>query len=135
MSYQYGQFTPTHLEKIREGVELFNEQKYWECHEALEELWLEDRQDTARLIYWAIIQVAAACIHYRNKNLIGAQGMIAKAKEKFLRARTEHALTDVVLENLDWVELERLVFAIKDEGPQLEEFAPLFEFRFKAYHV
>jgi predicted metal-dependent hydrolase len=135
VSYQYGQFTPTHLEKIREGVELFNEQKYWECHEALEDLWLEDRQDTARLIYWAIIQVAAACIHYRNKNLVGAQGMIAKAKDKFLRTRSEHALTDVVLEHLDWVELEGLVFAISDEKPELEEFADLFEFRFKEYRV
>ena len=135
MPYQYGQFAPTHLEKIREGVELFNEQKYWECHESLEEIWLEDRQDNARLIYWAIIQVAAACIHYRNKNLIGAQGMIFKAKEKFQKARAVGAVTDLVLEHLDWEELEGLVFAIKDQDPQLEEFAPLFDFRFKEYHV
>ncbi len=128
-SYQYGQFTPEHLEKIWPGVDLFNEQKYWECHEALEELWLEDTQDAARNVYWAIIQVAAACIHYRNENLIGAQGMIKKAKEKFERCHSLHVITPILLENLDWTHLESLVMKIPSE-PELNNFQDLFDFRF-----
>ena len=82
-NYHFGQFTEEHLENTKEGVLLFNEQKYWECHEVLEDHWLESRGDNARYVYWAIIQVAAAMIHYRDENLSGARGLIAKAKEKF----------------------------------------------------
>ena len=41
-NYHFGQFTPEHFEKMKKGVQLFNEQKYWECHEELEHHWLED---------------------------------------------------------------------------------------------
>lgn len=127
-------FTKEHLEKMAEGIELFNEQKYWECHEALEDLWMEDRQDPTRNIYWAVIQVAAACIHYRDQNLIGARGMIFKSKEKFKRCRDLHILSDLAFKYLDWDEFERLAVAVP-EGDQssLEDFKELFDFRFKHY--
>lgn len=133
MDYQFGQFTPEHLKKIEEGVKLFNEQKYWECHEALEDLWMEDRNDPARNVYWAIIQVAAACIHYRDQKIIGARGMIAKAKEKFKRCHDLHVITDLMYQYLDWQELEELVMKIPDENPELSDFADLYHFRFKSY--
>ncbi len=131
-NYKYGQFSPEHLKKIREGIELFNEQKYWECHEVLEDLWIEDTQDSARFIYWAIIQVAAACIHYRDHNLVGARGLANKAREKFQKAREKNALTDLVFQYLDWEELEQLVMTIP-QNPELEDFLSLFNFRFKNY--
>jgi predicted metal-dependent hydrolase len=132
VQYSFGQFTPEHLEKMREGVELFNEQKYWECHESLEDVWMEDRNDPARNVYWAVIQVAAVCIHYRDSKLIGAQGMIVKAKEKFRRCREQNILTDLAFQYLDWEELEKLSMEIP-EKPVLEDFAKLFEFRFKNF--
>jgi hypothetical protein len=133
VDYKFGQFTPEHLAKIQEGIELFNEQKYWECHESLEDLWMEDKNDSARYIYWAIIQVAAACIHYRDSKIIGAQGMINKAREKFRRSRELHVLTPLVLKYLDWEELEKLVAQIKEKDAKLEDFEELYNFRFKNY--
>ncbi len=130
MAYVFGQFTPEHLKKMEEGIHLFNEQKYWECHESLEEIWLEDRTDNARYIYWAVIQVAAACIHYRDSKIIGAQGMIAKAKEKFRKARELHVLTPEV-EKLNWYELEAMVMRVPETPhSNLDHFKELFEFRF-----
>ena len=126
-------FTLEHLHKMEEGIKLFNEQKYWECHEALEDVWIEDRQDPTRNVYWAVIQVAAACIHYRDEKLIGARGMITKAKEKFKRCRDQNILTDLAYSYLDWDELEEIVAKITDKDPELHEFAPLFNFRFKHY--
>jgi uncharacterized protein len=127
-------FTSEHLKKMEEGIQLFNEKKYWECHEALEDVWLEDRNDPTRNVYWAIIQVAAACIHYRDANLIGARGMIFKAKEKFKRCRDQYILTDITYKYLDWEELEEIVFCIPDgEKSVLEDFAQLYEFHFKHY--
>jgi predicted metal-dependent hydrolase len=127
-------FDREHLEKMHEGVQLFNEQKYWECHEALEDVWMEDRQDPIRNIYWAVIQVAAACIHYRNENLIGCQGMITKAREKFKRCRDMHLLSDLAFKYLDWQELEEIVARIpQGDESKLSDFKELFEFRFKSF--
>lgn len=131
MSYAFGKFSPHHLQKMKEGIELFNQQKYWECHESLEDLWMEDRNDNARNIYWAIIQVAAACIHYRDENLVGAQGMITKAKDKFKRCRDQDVLTDLAFKFLDWEELEAVVFKIPNQDSKLSDFEDLFNFRFK----
>ena len=133
MDYAFGQFTPEHLAKMEEGVNLFNEQKYWECHEALEDVWMEDKNDSARNVYWAVIQVAAACIHYRDANVIGARGMIYKAKEKFKRCREQPILTDLAFKYLDWEELEGTVTRIPDQKAELEDFTALFNFRFKNY--
>lgn len=134
MQYSYGQFTPEHLLKMEESINLFNEQKYWECHETLEDLWMEDRQDTARNVYWAVIQVAAACIHYRDSKIIGAQGMINKAKEKFRRCHEQNILTPSLSMYLDWGELEKLTMEIPDKDATLDQFVKLFNFRFKNYN-
>jgi len=134
VQYSYGQFTPEHLFKMEESINLFNEQKYWECHETLEDLWMEDRQDAARNIYWAVIQVAAACIHYRDSKIIGAQGMINKAKEKFRRCHEQHILTPSLSKYLDWKELEKLTMEIPDKDATLDQFVKLFNFRFKNYN-
>ena len=133
MQYTFGQFGPEHLAKMEEGVRLFNEQMYWECHESLEDIWIEDKQDPARNVYWAVIQVAAACIHYRDNKIIGDQGMVNKAREKFKRCRDQHILTDLAFKYLDWEELEGLVMEIKDKEAVLEDFAKLYDFRFKNY--
>src|SRR5690606_11624722 len=119
---------------MEEGIALFNEQKYWECHESFEDLWMEDRNDNARNIYWAIIQVAAACIHYRNENIIGAQGMITKARQKFERCHNLNVLTDIAYEYLEWKELEEIVMRNQEgTSSNLEDFSELFSFRFKNY--
>jgi uncharacterized protein len=127
-------FSQEHLQKIEEGIHLFNQQKYWECHEVLEDLWLEDRQDPHRCIYWAVIQVAATCIHYRDGNILGAQGMIAKSKEKFRRCRDLGVVSDLLLRMLDWGKLESLVMAIPDGNKStLDDFISVFNFRFKNF--
>lgn len=134
MQYHFGQFSHEHLAKMEEGVALFNEQKYWECHESLEDVWMEDRNDNARNVYWAVIQVAAVCIHYRNSNLIGAQGMISKARQKFQRCHELHVLTDLAYKYLDWEELEGIVSRIPlGDKSVLSDFSELFDFRFKNY--
>jgi uncharacterized protein len=133
VEYKFGQFGPEHLLKMEEGVKLFNDQLYWECHEALEDVWMEDRQDPARNVYWAVIQVAAAMIHYRDGKIIGAQSMINKAREKLKRCRDQHILTPLAFRYLSWEELEQLVGEIKENGAVLEDFEKLFNFRFTAY--
>jgi predicted metal-dependent hydrolase len=125
-------FQREHLNKMAPGIASFNAQKYWECHEELEEVWLEDRGDPARLVYWAVIQVAASLVHYREKNLIGARGMILKAKDKIERCHKEFVLSDLAYQYLDWDQFEKLVKKVPNE-PALEDFEELFQFRFSQY--
>lgn len=128
-TYQYGEFTPEHLKRMHEGVKLFNGQKYWEAHEVLEDLWAEDTQDPARYVYWAIIQVAACCIHVRDANLTGARGMLAKAKDKFQKIKEKRVATAVLESALNWGHLEEIVGRIPSD-PDLADFQDLYRFRF-----
>lgn len=132
IKYTYGQFTPDHLQKIRDGILLFNQQKYWECHEELEHWWLEDVADHARNVYWAVIQVAASLIHYRDGKIVGASSLINKAKEKLRRCETLQVETKLLYDELSWKEFKALVDAVPS-APELKDFAQLYEFRFEKF--
>jgi hypothetical protein len=126
-------FNASHLKKLIPGLETFNQQHYWECHEVLEHVWLEDRQDPSRLVYWAIIQVAAALVHVREKNLIGARGMLNKAREKFQRAREAHIENAFLYTFVEWQELRECVEKVSPDVQDLGVFEELWNFRFKKY--
>ena len=123
------QFNDEHLEKVREGVKLYNEEKYWESHEELEEHWLEDRGDNVRLIYWAIIQVAASLFHYREGNLTGAQGMLSKAKNKLDRTEKSFVESSLLEKELNWSQFKRIVRQTPLDG-EIKDFNRLYRFKF-----
>lgn len=123
------QFEQSHFELIAEGIRLFNAQKYWECHEELEHHWLEEA-GPLRNVYWAIIQIAAAMIHFRDGNIVGARGLHYKALEKFERCEKFAVESPVLEKYLSWSELKALARAVPKE-PVLKDFEALFEFRFK----
>lgn len=123
-------FGPEHLQKMQEGLERFNRQHYWECHESLEEIWLEDRTDPVRNVYWAVIQVAASMVHFREKNLVGATGMLNKSREKFMRCRDLGVVTPFLETSLNWIALENLVSAVPSEPTDLVPFSRIYDFRF-----
>lgn len=122
-------FDKENLALMKKGIELFNQQLYWECHEEFEHHWLEER-GPLRNVYWAVIQVAAAMIHYRDNNLVGARGLIFKAKQKFIRCEESHIESELLNSELSWNELKKMVRRVPD-SPQIEDFKELFFFRFK----
>lgn len=59
---------------------LFNlKADYYECHEVLEELWLEEGRD---LFYQGLLQVAVGLHHLQNQNQGGAEKLLILALEK-----------------------------------------------------
>ena len=128
-TYSYGQFSPEHFEKLIKGIELFNQQKYWECHEELEHHWLEDAGDNARLVYWAVIQVAAAMYHYRDENIEGVHGLLYKAKDKLTRGLRKKVETRFLLEKINWNEFRQMVLQSPEKGV-LTEYKHIYDFRF-----
>ncbi|AIQ57775.1 hypothetical protein PBOR_13150 [Paenibacillus borealis] len=51
---------------------------YFECHEVLEELWLEQQRDP---LYKALLQVAVGLYHFRNANVRGGLIMMKHSYE------------------------------------------------------
>jgi uncharacterized protein len=66
---------------LRRGIELFNRQEFFECHEALEEEWTPER-GPRRLFLQSIIHMAVACYHCQRGNIRGARGQFAKGLRK-----------------------------------------------------
>ena len=63
-------------ERFKKGLELYWQGEYFECHEVIEELWLETPvDDVYRDLYKGVIQAAAAIYQKQRKILSGAEGL------------------------------------------------------------
>lgn len=71
----------TKEEFLRRGVELFNQERFWECHELLEAAWKNEKGQERDLIQ-SIILAAAAFVHFqKNEDRVGL-GVIGRALSK-----------------------------------------------------
>jgi uncharacterized protein len=64
------------------------ERDYFECHEVMEELWIEEGRDP---LYQGLLQVAVGLYHARNDNVSGAIKLFTQALDKLTRY-PEHQL-------------------------------------------
>ncbi len=60
---------------------LFNEQRYYEAHDVLEDLWLEDRSGADGQFYKALIQFAGAFVHLQKGRLPPGARLFALARK------------------------------------------------------
>jgi hypothetical protein len=82
---------------VREGVELFNEERYWESHEAFESAWRQTA-GTEKEVLQGVILAAAALVHLQKNDRIVALRVIERARDKLLRHSGERFGID--LDNL-----------------------------------
>ncbi len=82
---------------LAEGTELFNTQKFFEAHEALEAVWLKV-QGEEKILLHGLIQVAAAFHHHTRQNATGFRSLLEKGLKKLERFGTAKAGID--LDNL-----------------------------------
>lgn len=76
-------------EYFDEGIDLFNEGRFFECHEAWEEVWKRSAGEE-KLFYQGIIQAAVAILHAQRGNLTGAESLYGKASAKLDHLPSEH---------------------------------------------
>ena len=62
---------------FRDGVRLFNEGEFYECHEVLEDLWTFTQQPD-RWFLQALIHFAVACYHHGQSNRNGSVRQIQR---------------------------------------------------------
>ena len=95
--------------RLRKGIEEFNQGLYFECHETLEEIWLEDHGKD-REFYQGIIQIAAGYFKWEQGVLTGAIKLWMSGLQKLERYGTAHL----------GVELDSFVSGVKENLKQVE---------------
>ncbi len=66
---------------ISEGVSLFNDKKYFECHDYFEDLWMQC-SNRDRLFYQGMVQAAVGCYHYNQNHYNSAINQFRKSIDK-----------------------------------------------------
>jgi uncharacterized protein len=81
--------TLDHPNFYEQGIDLFNEGRFFECHEAWEEIWKRSDGEV-KLFYQGMIQAAVAILHAQRGNLEGARSLYEKASAKLAPIPHEH---------------------------------------------
>jgi predicted metal-dependent hydrolase len=63
------------------GVEEFNQGRFFECHDTLEDLW-SGLRGPSRDFFQGLIQVAVAFYHWTNGNRAGAESLLGRALKR-----------------------------------------------------
>ena len=75
---------PIYDSRYLEYIELFNEREFYDCHEVLEDLWLDDWGDRKKF-YQGLIQFATAFYHLYRRNMSGCEKLLASSKSYLSR--------------------------------------------------
>jgi predicted metal-dependent hydrolase len=59
-------------DRYLEGIRLFNEEEFFECHDVLEEIWSECQGEEKSFLQ-GLIQASVALFHFGNENYGGAK--------------------------------------------------------------
>ena len=95
------------------GLDLFNEQRFWEAHEAFEDVWRGQDGETKKLAQ-GFVQAAAALSYIEKRRYESILYLLDKSVEKL-------ALTGSLLHNVDVALLIDSLKRIKEEVLQLGE--------------
>jgi uncharacterized protein len=76
------------------GIEEFNRGEFYECHEYLEEAWMQEPR-RVRFLYQGILQVGVGFYHQQNGNWRGATGLLRNGTQRLKEFEPETLGIDV----------------------------------------
>ena len=79
-----------------QGVEEFNQQQFYACHDTLEAIWIE-APELDKKFYQGVLQVAVGCYHLSNNNWRGAVILLGEAVRRLCDYQPTHHGIDVEL--------------------------------------
>ncbi len=82
-------------EAIRLGLGLFDEERYWESHEALESAWKQAEGDEKEILQ-GLILIAASLVHWQKNEMQVTLSVMKRARDKLMRHQTEYSGIDLV---------------------------------------
>ena len=81
-------------ELVLKGMEEFNKGEFYECHEYLEEAWMQE-PGRVRFLYQGILQVGVGFYHLKNSNWSGATGLLRNGTARLKEFEPETLGIDV----------------------------------------
>ena len=85
----------THEEVLSGAKDLFNAERYWECHEVLEGLWRQKNGEEKRLLQ-GIILVCAAFVHHQKGEDAVALGVLRRGATQLEFHGGEYGALDIL---------------------------------------
>lgn len=79
---------------VLKGIEEFNRGEFFECHEYLEEAWMQESR-RVRFLYQGILQVGVGFYHQQNGNWRGATGLLRNGTARLKEFEPETLGIDV----------------------------------------
>src|SRR3972149_3445974 len=88
--------TKTEKEPLAISVyfKLFAEGRYYECHDVMEEIWMET-PGPERLFFQGLLQCAVSLYHWGNRNVHGARILYREGTKKLQRFRPVYLGVDL----------------------------------------
>jgi len=106
-----------HPPDFYKGLNLFNREFYYECHDVWEEVWGEAK-GKEKIFYQALIMAAVSLYHFGNDNLEGASSCFQKALNQFRQLPDRYLCLNVT----DFVKsLEEFYAGVSVKETQLTE--------------
>ncbi|MEG3978161.1 DUF309 domain-containing protein [Microcoleus sp. herbarium8] len=106
-----------------QGIEQFNSQEFYACHDTLEALWMEAGEPEKRF-YQGILQIAVALYHLGNQNWRGAVILLGEGINKLSYYQPSYG--GVAVEEL-LGESAKLLSTLQQASPEaVTKFMPLF---------
>lgn len=103
-----------------QGVDQFNQQQFYACHDTLEALWME-AMEPEKTFYQGVLQVAVGCYHLSNHNWRGAAILLGEGTRRlqdYQPAYAEINVSSLLEQSLD------LLSALQQIQPEtIAEFA------------
>ena len=106
-----------------QGIEEFNSQDFYACHDTLEALWMEASEPDKRF-YQGILQISVALYHLSNQNWRGAVILLGEGINRLSYYQPSYA--EIAVEDL-LGQSAKLLSALQQAGPEsVTNFIPLF---------
>jgi uncharacterized protein len=100
--------------EFQQGLDQFNQQEFYACHDTLEALWIEAIEPDKRF-YQGILQVAVGLYHLSNDNWRGAVILLGEGINRLRDYMPDYADIDVE----DFLEQAlRLLKLLQEAGPE-----------------
>jgi predicted metal-dependent hydrolase len=111
--------------KLHEAIDKFNQRKFYECHDLLEDIWFEVR-DESRNFYQGLVHLAVGFYHLNDKQNV--KGAIAQFEKSVVRLTPySPKYKGIELENLI-KKIRKYVFELKKDESYKIKYPPKINF-------
>lgn len=112
------------MDEFWKGIEQFNKQEFYACHDTLEALWMEAGEPD-KTFYQGILQIAVGLYHLGNQNWRGAVILLGEGINRLSYYQPEYA--EINVEHL-LQQSVHLLTTLQQAGPEnVADFLPLLQ--------